>query len=77
MKTLDRIILIILVVGVWGLMGTIWLNPNVVNANDQVHTHDHIYAKIDHGHSVNQIRGLDRQVRLIVSHCNRGIYGDC
>ncbi|SVE14155.1 uncharacterized protein METZ01_LOCUS467009 [marine metagenome] len=39
MKTLDRIILIALVVGVWGLLGTILLKPANVNAHDDGHTH--------------------------------------
>ena len=34
MKKLDRIILIILVLGVWGLLGTIWLKPSNVDAED-------------------------------------------
>ena len=57
MKTLDRIILIVLVVGVWGLLGTIWLKPSNVNAHDDGHTHDyadsyhdHNYAKKSHTH---------------------------
>ena len=39
MKTLDRIILIALVVGVWGLLGTIWLKPSNVDAHADGHTH--------------------------------------
>ena len=78
MKTLDRTILITLVIGVWVLIGTLWLKPSNVDARDRDgHTHDHIYAKVDHSHSINQIRGLDSQIRLTVSQCSRGTYGDC
>lgn len=49
MKRLDRIILIILVVGVWGLIGTIWLKPNNVDAHDDGHTH-YEYAEEGHTH---------------------------
>ena len=77
MKTLDRTILITLVIGVWVLIGTLWLKPSSVGAFVDDHTHDHIYAKVDHSHSANQVRGLDGQIRLTVSQCSRGIYGDC
>ena len=77
MEKLDRIILIILVIGVWGLIGTLWLKSNNVNAQVDDHAHDHIYAKVNHNHSINQIRGLDSQIRLTVSQCRRGIFGDC
>ena len=53
MKTLDRIILIVLVVGVWGLVGTIWLKPANVNAHADGHTHDSydVYGVAEEGHS--------------------------
>ena len=77
MKRLDRIILIILVVGAWVLVGTSWLYQNHVDARVGDHTHDQIYAYLDHAHSINQIRGLGNQIRLTVSQCSRGKYGDC
>ena len=77
MKILDRVILITLVIGVWVLIGTLRLRPNNVDTRVDDHTHDHIYAKVDHSHSANQVRGLDGQIRLTVSQCRRGIYGDC
>ena len=62
MKTLDRIILIVLVIGIWGLIGTMWLKPSNVDAHDG-HTHEsidvfgvaeeyhsHDYAEEGHSH---------------------------
>ncbi len=59
MKRLDRIILIVLAVGIWGLIGTMWLKPSNVNAQDDGHTHyeyaeeghSHDYADSSHSHS--------------------------
>ena len=90
MKRLDRIILIILAVGIWGLIGTMWLKPSNVDAHADGHTHaahdvlgvakeghTHVYAGFGHSHSIDKITGLDNQIRLIVSQCSRGIYGSC
>ncbi len=49
MKRLDRIILIVLAVGIWGLIGTMWLKPSNVNAHDDGHTH-YEYAEEGHSH---------------------------
>ncbi len=49
MKRLDRIILIILAVGVWGLIATMWLKPSNVDAHDDGHTH-YEYAEEGHTH---------------------------
>ena len=49
MKRLDRIILIILAVGVWGLIATMWLKPSNVDAHDDGHTH-YEYAEEGHSH---------------------------
>ena len=53
MKTLDRIILIALVVGVWGLLGTIWLKPSNVDAHADGHTHYsfELFDVAEEGHS--------------------------
>jgi len=40
MKARDRIILTFLAVGIWGLIGTIWLKPGNVNAHADGHTHE-------------------------------------
>ena len=55
MKTLDRIILIVLVVGVWGLVGTIWLKPSNVDAHADGHTHYsfELFGIAEEGHSHN------------------------
>lgn len=90
MKKIDRIILLTLIIGVYGLIGAILLKPVGVNADTHAHTHTandvlgvtkvghtHAYAGIGHRHSIDKIRGLDSQIMLIVSQCSRGIYGAC
>ena len=90
MKNLDRIILIVLIIGIYGLIGTVLLKPISVNAHTDGHSHvahdvlgvakeghTHVYAGINHSHSIEKIRGPDSQIRLIVSKCSRGIYGTC
>ena len=90
MKKIDRIILITLIVGLYGLIGIILIKPISVHAHADGHTHTghdvlgvakeghkHIYAGVGHSHSIDKIRGLDSQIRLLVSQCTRGIYGDC
>ena len=73
MKTLDRIILIVLVVGVWGLVGTIWLKPSNVDAHADGHTHASydVYGVAEEGHSHESydIYGLKREVKKIVGNC--------
>ena len=53
MKRLDRIILIVLAVGVWGLIGTMWLKPSNVDAHDDGHTHfsHELHGVAEEGHS--------------------------
>ena len=53
MKRLDRIIMVVFLVGVWGLLGTIWLNPSNVDAHADGHTHDSydVYGVAEEGHS--------------------------
>jgi hypothetical protein len=53
MKKLDRIILIVLVIGVWGLIGTMWLKPSNVDAHDDGHTHNsyEVYGVAEESHS--------------------------
>jgi hypothetical protein len=50
MKTRDRVILTFLTIGIWVLIGTIWLKPNSVNAHDDGHTH-YEYAEEGHSHT--------------------------
>ena len=54
MKKIDRIILITLVVGVWGLIGTIWLKPSLVGAHGaDGHTHMsyEVFGAAEEGHT--------------------------
>ena len=73
MKTRDRIILIALVVGVWGLLGTIWLKPSNVDAHADGHTHYSFelfdVAEEGHSHDSYDINGLKRKVKKIVQNC--------
>ena len=58
MRTLDRILRITLVVGVWGLLAMMWIKPNSVDAHADGHTHDSYevsgvaeeYHSHDHSH---------------------------
>ena len=73
------------------MIGTLWTKPISVNAHSDGHTHaahdllgvskeghtHDIYAGVDHSHPIDKVRGLDGQIRLIVSQCSRGIYGAC
>ena len=90
MKQLDRIILITLIIVIYGLIGAVLVKPINVDAHSDGHSHaaydvlgvakeghTHVYAGVDHSHSFDKIRGLDSQIRLIVSQCRRGIYGAC
>ena len=54
MKRQDRIILIILAIGIWGLIGTMWLKPSNVDAHFGIHAeenHTHDYADRSHSHT--------------------------
>ena len=73
MKKLDRIILIVLVVGVWGLLGTVLLKPNTVDAHADGHTHAsyEVYgvAEERHSHAYADISDFKRKVKKIVQNC--------
>ena len=78
MKTLDRIILIALVVGVWGLLGTIWLKPSNVDAHADGHTHysfelfdvaEEGHSHEGHSHDSYDIYDFKRTVKKIVRKC--------
>jgi hypothetical protein len=53
MKKLDRIILLVLAVGVWGLIGMMWLKPSNVDAHADGHTHEsyELYGIAKGGHT--------------------------
>ena len=83
MKKLDRIILIALVVGVWGLLGIVLLKPNTVDAHADGHTHasyevygvaddnhSHDYAEAVHLHDTYDIFSFTRKVKIIIENCN-------
>ena len=90
MSKSDKFILITMIIGVYGLIVTMWLKPVSVGAQSDGHTHNakdlfgvakkghsHVFADANHSHSIDKINGLDSRIRLIAGQCNRGIYGDC
>ena len=68
MKKTDRIILLFLIIGVWGLIGTLWFRPNIVNADTIKNTDN--YAAKEHKHSTNDISKFKWKVRRIVEDCS-------
>ena len=64
----DRIILLFLIVGIWGLIGSLWFRPNILIADEMKNTHD--YAVEDHKHSTNDIYKFKLKVRRIVEDCS-------
>ena len=49
-------------------MGTLWLRPNIVTADDIKNTHN--YASKEHKHSTNDISKFKWKVRRIVEDCS-------
>ena len=68
MQITDRIILLFLIIGVWLLIGTLWLRPNIVIADAIKNTHD--YAAEEHKHSTSDISKFKWKVRRIVEDCS-------
>ena len=68
MQKTDRTILLLLIIGVWGLIGTLWFRPNLVIANDIKKTHN--YVAEAHKHSTNDIFKFKWKVRRIVEDCS-------
>jgi len=90
MRTINRIILITLIVGLYGLMTTIFIGQINVEAHANGHPHavyevlgvtkqgyTHVYADVSYSHSIDKIKELESQIRPIVSQSSRGIYGAC
>ena len=68
MQKIDQITSLFLIIGIWGLMGTLWLRPNIVTADDIKNTHN--YAAKEHKHSTNDISKFKWKVRRIVEDCS-------
>ena len=68
MQKIDRITSLFLIIGLWGLMGTLWLRPNIVIADDIKKTDD--YSAEGHKHSTNDISKFKWKVRRIVEDCS-------
>ena len=68
MQKTDRIILLFLILGIWVLIGTLWLRPNIVIAGDIKNTDDYLTG--GHIHSTNDISKFKWKVRRIVEDCS-------
>ena len=68
MKKTDRIISLLLITGIWGLVLTLWLKPNMVMA-DAVKNFNNYTAR-EHKHSTNDISRFKWKVRRIVEDCS-------
>ena len=68
MKKTDRIISLLLITGIWGLVLTLWLKPNMVMA-DAVKNFNY-YTAGEHKHSTNDISRFKWKVRRIVEDCS-------
>ena len=68
MQKTDRITSLFLIIGIWGLIGTLWFSPNIVIADDIKNTHD--YVAEEHKHSTNDISKFKWKVRRIVEDCS-------
>ena len=86
MRTLDRILRIALVVGVWGLLAIVWIKPSNVDAHADGHTHyshevygvaeedhSHDYAEEGHSHNAYEIYDFNSTVEGVVEDCS--VYG--
>ena len=65
---MDRIILLFLIIGIWGLLGTLWFKPDLVSANDVINAQN--FVKDKHKHSTNDISKFKWKVRRIVEDCS-------
>ena len=66
-KKTDRIILLLLIIGIWGFIGTLWFRPDIVAAN-AVNTRDNLTGK--HSHKTQDISRFKWKVRRIVEDCS-------
>jgi len=67
-KKTDRIILLFLIIGVWGLIGMLWFKPNIVVADAVINANN--VLKGPHKHSINDISKFKWNVRRIVEDCS-------
>jgi hypothetical protein len=64
----DRFILLFLVIGVWGISGTVWFHSNTVDAGIVCNANHSLGKK--HEHSTNDISKFKWKVRRIVEDCS-------
>ena len=80
MQKTDRIFLLFLIIGIWGLIGTVWFKPNIVGAGPVVALPDsdlaetlsssHDFVKSEHKHRTSDISKFKWKVRRIVEDCS-------
>ena len=68
MNKTDRVILVFLTIGIWGIIGTLWFKPNLVAADAIKRTDDYLIG--EHKHSTNDISKFKWKVRRIVEDCS-------
>ena len=64
----DRVILLFLAIGIWGLMGALWFDSNAVDAGTVDKTNNSLES--NHRHSTNEIAKFKWKVRRIVEDCS-------
>jgi hypothetical protein len=68
MQKTDRIILLFLIIGIWGIIGTLWFRPNIVIASNMKKIPD--YATEEHKHNTSDISKFKWKVRRIIEDCS-------
>ena len=68
MKKTDRVILLFLIIGIWGLIGALWFKPNIVGADAVINANE--FFKGEHKHNTNDISKFKWKVRQIVEDCS-------
>jgi hypothetical protein len=68
MQKTDRIIILFLIIGIWGVIGTLWFRPNIVIAGDMKKMHNYITE--GHKHNTSDISKFKWKVRRIVEDCS-------
>ena len=68
MKKMDRIISLLLIIGIWGLIGTLWFKPIILGAEADINAHG--FVKAEHKHSTNDISKFKWKVRRIIEDCS-------
>jgi hypothetical protein len=68
MNIIDRAISFFLVIGIWGVLVSFWINSNIADAKTSCKTDISLENK--HNHSTNDISKFKWKVRRIVEDCS-------